>query len=112
MGLVVVTPHTTAYPDPIRFEPGDPLVLGERDDEYRGWIRVRTADGNAGWAPEQLIEILSPTRGVALASYTARELDTVAGEALICHGELNDWLWVENARGEAGWVPKGTTDAG
>ena len=52
------------------------------------------------------------TRGVALATYTARELDTVAGEALVCHRALNDWLWVENAHGEAGWVPKRTTDAG
>ncbi len=112
MPLVAVTPHTSAYPDPIRFQPGDPLVLGERDGEYPGWIRVRTADGNAGWAPEQLIEIQSQTRGVALASYTARELDTEAGEVLVCHRELNGWLWVENSRGATGWVPKRTTDAG
>ena len=102
MRLVVVAPHSSAYPDPIGFEPGDPLVLGERDDEHPGWIRVRTIDGKEGWAPEQYIDPKSARRGVATAPYTARELNTVVGESLLMHRELNDWLWVENARGETG----------
>ena len=107
--IEAVTGHRSAYPDPIDFEAGDPLTLGERDEEYPGWIRVTTRDGNRGWAPEQYIEIESPGRGVATTRYTARELNTVAGETLLCHRELNDWLWVENRRGETGWVPRQTT---
>jgi hypothetical protein len=105
----VLTAHRSAYPNPIRFEAGDPLTLGERDDEYPGWIRVTTRDGRHGWAPEPFIDIRSTGQGVANTRYTARELDTVADEVLQCHRELNDWLWVENGRGETGWVPRQTT---
>ena len=112
MQVLAIIAHRSAYPDPISFEPGDVLMLGERDDEHPGWIRVCTTDGKAGWAPEQYIDASSATRGIATATYIARELDIVAGEALLVHHELNDWLWVENARGDTGWVPKGSTDAG
>jgi hypothetical protein len=111
MRVIAVTAHVSAYPNPIRFEPGDRLVLGERDDAYPGWIRVITADGNAGWAPEQFVECRSQTEGRAVEEYTARELNTVAGDSLVSHRELNGWLWVENDRGECGWVPKETTTA-
>ena len=111
MRIIAVTAHASAYPDPIRFEAGDRLVLGRRDDEHPGWVRVTTADGNTGWAPEQYIERRSAIEGFATADYTARELNTVAGETLVSHRELNDWLWVENDRGQCGWVPKKTTTA-
>ena len=111
MRVIALTAHASAYPNPIRFEAGDRLVLGERDDEYPGWIRVTTADGNEGWAPEQSVDSLSRTEGLAIENYTARELNTVTGETLVCRRELNGWLWVENDRGESGWVPKKTTDA-
>jgi hypothetical protein len=111
MRVIAVSAHASAYPDPIRFDVGDRLVLGERDHEYPGWIRVITSDGNEGWAPEQLIERRGPTEGRAVGEYTARELNTVAGESLVSHRELNGWLWVENARGESGWIPKKTTIA-
>lgn len=111
MRVIAVTAHVSAYPNPIRFEAGDRLVLGERDEEYPGWIRVTTSDGNEGWAPEQSVDSLSRTEGLAIENYTARELNTVAGETLVCRRELNGWLWVENTRGESGWVPKETTDA-
>ena len=111
MRVIAVTAHVSAYPDPICFEAGERLRLGDRDDEYPGWVRVTTADGNTGWAPEQLIERRSATDGYAIADYTARELNTVVGETLVSHRELNDWLWVENDRGQCGWVPRNTTSA-
>ena len=108
--VATVVGHTSHYPDPIRFQPGDELELGKRDNEFPGWIWVRTPDGREGWAPEDFIERHSKARGVATANYTARELDTRVGELLLVHEELNDWLWVENQRGDRGWIPKRTAE--
>jgi len=109
MRITTVLAHSSQYPDPIRFSLHDQLVLGKRDTEYPGWIWVKTPSENEGWAPISLIRIISDTSGIAKETYSAKELDTVAGEVLIRHKELDEWLWVENERGECGWVPKKTT---
>ena len=87
------------------------MTLSDRESEYPGWIWVTTPSGNQGWAPEQLISVTAPTLGVSNTAYSAAELDTVEGEVLTLHEELNEWLWVENDRGESGWIPKKTTAA-
>ncbi|HBX36373.1 MAG TPA: hypothetical protein DEG76_03335 [Pseudohongiella sp.] len=51
MKVKVIKSYESAYPNPISFEVGEAVRLGEMDDEYPGWIRVTTADGNIGWAP-------------------------------------------------------------
>lgn len=111
MKLVVICEHKSEYPNPISFAPDDALVLGRRDDEYPGWIWVLTPSGNEGWAPESLIRVTNPSNGVAMASYTSRELDTRVGEHLFNRRELSGWLWVENEEGKAGWIPKNTVRA-
>ena len=103
---IVVSSHTVDYPNPIQFSKGDELALGERDTEYFGWIWVTTADNNAGWAPESLIERTSSHSGTALCEYTARELDTHIGDIVSCIRELHGWLWVEKKNEESGWIPK------
>ena len=94
------------YPDPINFSPGDRLKLEKRDDQYPGWIWVTTPSGKKGWAPESLICAETEQEGLALSGYTARELDTSEGESVFCSDEQSGWLWVENERGETGWIPK------
>lgn len=108
---IVVTPHRSKYPDPIRLEAGDILRLGRRDREYPGWIWVTTPSDKRGWAPESIIRIDAPSQGVATREYTARELDTEVGERLSCLAELEGWLWAENEAGESGWVPRDTLSA-
>lgn len=103
---IVVSSHTSGYPNPIQFSKGDELNLGECDAEYIGWIRVTIADNNEGWAPESLIARTSSHTGTALSEYTARELDTHIGDIVSCIRELHGWLWVERNDGESGWVPK------
>ena len=108
--LLVVVAHASAYPNPVTFEEGDSLATGRRDTEFPGWIRVTTADGKEGWAPEQFLRP-GTASGTAVATeyYCARELDTSVGERLRLHREMNEWVLVENERGETGWVPLATT---
>ena len=111
MIYVAVSPHRSNYPDPISFEPGDTVALGRRDAQHRGWIWVTAPSGKQGWAPESFVRISTPEEGVATSAYTARELNTDVGERLSCVTELAGWLWVENEKGESGWVPKDTVRA-
>ena len=111
MDCVAHSQHRSKYPDPICLKPGDRVVLGRSDEEYAGWIWVTAPSGNEGWAPESIIRVESPEAGVATAEYTARELDTQVGDRLSCGSELGGWLWVENERGESGWVPKAAVRA-
>ena len=108
---IVVTSHKIDYPKPIQFSTSDMLLLGKRDTEYPGWIWATTPDQNEGWAPESLIKRTSSNSGIALAEYTAQELDTNIGDLVLCTDELHGWLWVENDSGESGWVPKDSVGA-
>jgi len=107
--VLAITPHKSVYPEPVEFEEGDLLELGRKDTEYPGWIWVRTSKTKEGWAPEQYIEITGHGTGVGLKNYTARELNTETGEELNVICETNGWYWVEDRRGEKGWVPVETT---
>lgn len=106
MKVFVIKEHVSNYPNPITFEPGDMLILGEMDTEYTGWIRVETQDGNKGWAPDQYIDFQpgDPT-GLANSSYNAFELDTSLNERLTVIKELNGWYLVTNEADKVGWVP-------
>ena len=105
MKLIVVEPHKSNYPNPISFSEGERLTVVRDDTEYKGWIRVKTKDGNKGWAPIQYLQIEEANKAVATHDYTATELNTRIGEELILHYELNDWGWVEKNNGTCGWVP-------
>ena len=110
MNLVVTSRHRSTYPNPISFQPGEKLQLGGSDREYPGWIWVTTNDGNQGWAPEQYLAIHDcETEATASQEYSARELDTEAGEKLELLEELNQWVYARNAKGAIGWVPLETT---
>lgn len=111
MELVVTVSHKSSYPKPIHFSPGDTLELGKRDHEYLGWIWVTTPSRNEGWAPKALIRRSTDRQGVALAEYSARELETQEGDQITCLRELNGWLWVENDQGATGWIPKSSVVA-
>lgn len=110
MKLIVIEAHKSNFPHPISFKNGEWLRTGKRDTEFEGWIWVTTNVGNEGWAPLRYLQIEEGTnRAVANRDYTARELDTRAGEELTLHYELDEWGWVENGDGSCGWVPLKTT---
>lgn len=81
MTWIVHTAHTSKYPNPIRFQAGVQVEIGIQDDEFPGWIRVTTRDGNQGWAPIQYLQIdFDGKTAIAFQDYSARELNTRFGE--------------------------------
>lgn len=103
--LRVVADHRATYADPLRVRAGDLLQVGGRDEEFPGWVWCTGPDGRSGWVPEKDLE--RTERGaVARRDYSARELDVRAGEEVIPSEEECGWVWVTNASGEAGWVPR------
>ncbi|MDX1490798.1 MAG: SH3 domain-containing protein [Pseudohongiellaceae bacterium] len=99
--------HKSNYSNPIRFEAGDTVLLGELDNEYEGWIRATTPDGNEGWAPVSFVRASDDGRqGTALRSYSAQELNVAPGQLLLVKQELNGWYWCVSNNGDSGWVPK------
>lgn len=106
MKYLVITPHTSNYPNPINLQAGDRVQVGKTDANFPGWIWVTTADGNQGWAPVQYFQVdNSGNVAIALKSYSAQELNTRVGEILTLSYELNGWGWVENEEHSSGWVP-------
>ncbi|WP_180237110.1 SH3 domain-containing protein [Lacimicrobium alkaliphilum] len=103
---VVVRKHKSNYPNPVSFVAGDALLVGERDSEYLGWVRVTDKRGDVGWAPLKYIELNGDgTGGVAIKFYSAKELDVEPGERLTVKYEHCQWCWVEHETKGAGWVP-------
>ena len=107
--LKTITAHKSNFPNPLRFKKGEILSTGIKDTKYKGWIWVKTEDGNEGWAPIQYLKIAEGDKATAIHDYNAKELDTSMGEELFLHYELNEWGWVEKSDGSCGWVPMETT---
>lgn len=106
MKVAVVEGHVSNYPNPIIFSRGTKLTLGKEDQEYRGWIKVTTEDGNSGWAPLEFLDIQSGSSiGIALCDYNAQELNTSPGDVLQIISEYNGWYQAQTSHGLVGWVP-------
>ncbi|WP_265457800.1 ligand-binding protein SH3 [Aeromonas salmonicida] len=105
MQALITTAHHTDYPNPIAFRAGERVSIGHEDDEFPGWVRTLTADGNEGWAPLSLLALAAEGEALAQQDYTARELDVVVGERVRVERELAGWLWVHNEAGQSGWIP-------
>lgn len=104
--LRILKAHQSNYPNPIQFEPGACLTVGEQDDQYHGWVKVTTEDGNLGWAPMAYIQLQQlDNTGIALSAYDATELNVSVGQVLTRVAELNGWYWCVDENGSYGWVP-------
>lgn len=107
---LVIQDHTSEYPEPITFEKGAPLSVGERYEGPEGWdnwLFCETPGQKGGWVPAQIIEIIDDQQARALESYTARELNVRQGDVLLGTRILNGWVWCEcTERRESGWVPR------
>ena len=98
------------YEDPISVRAGDAVRLDEDESQSTdivGWVWCRGPDGREGWTPQTWLE----RRGEAWIiqrDFSALELDVEPGDRFLAHFSESGFLFVENARGEKGWIPDGT----
>ncbi len=101
----VVADYQAPYPDPIRAEAGEEVIIDlEKKTEIQGWVWCTDSSGRSGWVPAQYLEI-KETRGKVLHDYDAIELTIHAGEMLTVYKEESHFYWVANQSGQRGWVP-------
>jgi hypothetical protein len=106
---IVLKTHESSYPEPITFEKGAALKVGEKYDGSEGWENWFWCHANGqkpGWVPGEVIEFIDKESARALESYTAKELTVGKGQKVRVQKILNGWAWCElDATDEAGWVP-------
>ena len=107
--FIVIAAHASEFPQPITFEAGAPLAVGERYTGPEGWDHwyfCETPGQPGGWVPVQVIEFVEGGGARARDAYTARELDVQPGQSITVHRVLNGWAWCERADPPgSGWVP-------
>lgn len=100
------------YEDPISVRAGDVVRLDEeesRSTDIVGWVWCTGPDGRAGWTPQAWLE-RREDEWVIRRDFSALELNVEPGERFRAHFSESGFLFVENAGGEAGWVPDGVVD--
>ena len=100
----VIEQHRAPERAAIQVQAGDRVILGDRDTEWPQFVWTALASGLGGWVPSVLFDA-ERGQASALQDYDTRELDADHGQELTLHRELAGWWWVENARGDSGWVP-------
>ena len=106
---LVIQGHTSEYPEPLTFEKGAPLTVGEKYEGPEGWDNwffCQSPGQKGGWVPAQIIENVNVKNSRALEDYTAKELNVQEGDLLLGSRTLNGWVWCEKPGSlESGWVP-------
>ncbi|ARU03779.1 ligand-binding protein SH3 [Comamonas serinivorans] len=106
---LVIEGHVSEYPEPITFEAGALLTVGETyqgPEGWDNWLFCETPGQPGGWVPRQILEMSQDTLARARESYTARELEVQQGDVLWGSRVLNGWVWCDSARTPtSGWVP-------
>lgn len=105
--FIVIKKHISEFPNPINFNKGDTISIGDEyvgDEGWDNWIYCNFNEIQ-GFVPKQLIDFIDNNHGVANEDYTAHELCVAPGELLFSLRELNNWIWAKNENNEKGWVP-------
>ncbi|MBI9067594.1 MAG: hypothetical protein JEZ09_09905 [Salinivirgaceae bacterium] len=103
--LIVIKEYKSEFPNPISFKKGEKVLIESKETNYKGWVWVTVKNENSGWVPEQFLKIEND-EGTTLVNYNAIELNISIGEKLELVNEVNGWYWVENVKGNLGWIPK------
>jgi hypothetical protein len=109
MTLIIHTPYTAQYTDPIRFAAGEPVRLTGKEDAWEGradwlWLWAVDATGREGWISADFVD-RTVTPPVARADYVAAELTVASGDRLEALAFSCGWYWTRTPAGGLGWVP-------
>lgn len=96
--------YVTVHTDPIRAQTGDVVRVGQRDNQWPGWIWCTNSDGKSAWVHESFLSV-SGEQGVLTEDYDAAELTVKAGDVLRVLRAVGGWLWCETDHGACGWIP-------
>jgi hypothetical protein len=103
----VIKPYVSPYPNSIRFQKGEKVIIGKEfdvDPDWKDWLWCTGESGQQAWTPRQFLEI-NGLSGILLQDYDAREISLKLGEIIAGKKILNGFAWAENAAGETGWAP-------
>ena len=106
---IVLKTHISSYPEPITFERGAELRVGEKyegPEGWENWFWCHTCGQKPGWVPSEVFEMVDEETGRAVESYTARELSVEKGQKVRVQKTLNGWAWCQvESTNQEGWVP-------
>lgn len=105
MTVLVVSDYESTYPDPISVREGDPVVVGDLDQDNPVWAWCTGPDGRGGWTPVPFVK-----DGRAVRDYAATEATVSAGMAVEVIERFGGWTRVRPPGGVAGWVPDACLD--
>ena len=105
MRVQVSAPHEVPERPPLHLAVGEPVMVGEPDEEWPEFVFVTGAAGS-GWVPARH---LSASSGAAVVenTYDTTELAVTAGQqvTVVDRDDRSGWWWCRNDAGDEGWVP-------
>lgn len=103
----VIEDYRSPYPDPIVFQKGEKVKVGQEfkeDPDWKNWIWCEGKNNKKAWVPKQYIDIRG-MNGILNREYNAMELSVRVGEKLVVHEIVNGFGMSEKINGMRGWVP-------
>ena len=105
MRVQVSAPHEVPARAPLQLAAGEPVIIGEHDEEWPEFVFVTSAAGS-GWVPGRHLSASSGAAIVEIA-YDTTELAVSAGQqvTVVDRDDGSGWWWCRNDAGDEGWVP-------
>lgn len=103
----VIKDYRSPYPDPIVFQKGEKVKVGQEfkeDPDWKNWIWCEGKNNKKAWVPKQYIDIHG-MNGILNKEYNAMELSVQVGEKLVVYEIVNGFGMSEKINGMRGWVP-------
>jgi hypothetical protein len=103
----VIKEYKSPYPDPIVFQEGEQVKVGEEfkeDPDWRNWVWCEGNENKKAWVPRQHVRI-DGARGTFSKFYNAMELSVQVGEEVAVSEVINGFGMAEKPDGAKGWVP-------